>query len=158
MMNCMSTPKPETRLESDPANASLAQRISRQRQILQQLSRDYVREVEQLLIYRALMRGSVYRLRRRCGSLGCHCARPGSSGHVAMVLSWSQEGKTCLRSLWPADLDRIRRLVENHRQLRQHRRSLDQLHRQLLQAVDRFEELLSEPPPQPKRAEGRPGC
>jgi hypothetical protein len=73
-----------------------------------------------------------------------------------MVLSWSQAGKTCLRSLWPADLDRVRRLVENHRQLRQRRRTLDQLHRQLLQAVDRFEQLLCEPAPPAKRPQGRP--
>jgi hypothetical protein len=138
-------------------NASIAQRISRQRQILQQLSTDYARQVEQLLGYRALMRGSLYRLHRRCGNPGCHCAQPGDSRHACMVLSWSQAGKTCLRSLWPADLDRVRRLVENHRQLRQRRRTLDQLHRQLLQAVDRFEQLLCEPAPPAKRPQGRPG-
>jgi hypothetical protein len=50
-------------------NAS-APRISRQRQILQQLSTDYAGQVEQLLGYRALMRGSLYRLHRRCGNPG----------------------------------------------------------------------------------------
>jgi len=135
------------------AEAPLTDRVSRQRQLLQQLSTQYADQVQRLLHYRTLMRGSVYSLRRRCGNPGCHCARPGATRHACTVLSWSQQGKTYLRSLWPADLDRVHRLVENHRQLRQDRRSLDQLHRQLLQALDRFEELLCEAPPPPKRAE-----
>lgn len=130
-----------------------AERLSRQRQLLRQLSTDYARQVQRLLDSRALLRGSVYCLRRRCGNPGCHCAGPGATRHACMVLSWSQQGKTYLRSLWPGDLDRVRQRVENHRQLRQDRRHLDQLHRQLLQAVDRLEELLCEAPPPPKRAE-----
>ena len=131
----------------------LTERVSRQRQLLQQLSTDYARQAQRLLGYRALMRGSVYTLRRRCGNPGCHCAGAGASRHDCLVLSWSQQGKTYLRALWPADRDRVCRLVDNHRQLRQDRRTLDQLHRQLLQTVDRLEELLCEAPPPPKRAE-----
>jgi hypothetical protein len=122
---------------------------SHQRQILDQLAKDYQREVRDVLQHRELVKGSVYLLQTRCGNASCHCARPQGTRHSATVLSWSQSGKTRLRSLTAGDCARIRRLTENYRRLRHARAALIQIHRQILEAVDRLEQALLLPPPAP---------
>lgn len=121
---------------------------SRQRQILDQLAKDYQRQVRDVLQHRELVKGSVYLLKTRCGNASCHCARQGTL-HSATVLSWSQSGKTRLRSLAAGDRARIRRLTEDYRRLRHARAALIQIHRQILEAVDRLEQALLLPPPAP---------
>jgi hypothetical protein len=126
------------------ASAVLA---SRQRQILDQLSAEYARQIRSLLLPRELIKGSVYQIQTRCGNPSCHCAKPSGARHSATVLSWSEAGKTRIRSLPMADRARIRRLTENYRRLRQSRAALVKLHRQILQAIDRLEQTLRLPPP-----------
>lgn len=128
--------------------ASPAQ-ASRQRQILDQLAKDYQRQVRDVLQHRELVKGSVYLLKTRCGHVSCHCARPQGTRHSATVLSWSQSGKTRLRSLAAGDRARIRRLTENYRRLRHSRAALIQIHQQILEAVDRLKQALLLPPPAP---------
>ncbi len=130
--------------------ASPAQ-ASRQRQILDQLAKHYQRQVRDVLQHRELVKGSVYLLKTRCGKASCHCARPQGTLHSATVLSWSQSGKTRLRSLAAGDRARIRRLTENYRRLRQARAALAKLHRQILGAIDRLEQALLLPPPAPAK-------
>ena len=122
---------------------------SRQRQILDQLAEDYQRQVRDVLQHRELVKGSVYLLKTRCGNASCHCARPQGTLHSATVLSWSQCGKTRLRSLAAGDRARIRRLTEDYRRLRRARAALIQIHRQILEGVDRLEQALLLPPPAP---------
>jgi hypothetical protein len=126
------------------ASAALA---SRQRQILDQLSAEYALQIRSLLLPRELIKGSVYQIQTRCGNPSCHCARPDGARHSATVLSWSEAGKTRIRSLPLADRTRIRCLTENYRRLRRSRAALVKLHRQILQAVDRLEQTLRLPPP-----------
>ena len=120
---------------------------SRQRQILDRLAVEYSRHLRDLLQHRELMKGSVYHIQTRCGNPTCHCAKPQGARHSATVLSWSEDGKTRLRSLPAADRARIRRLTESYRRLRQSRAALAKLHRQVLQAIDRLEQALRLPPP-----------
>jgi hypothetical protein len=120
---------------------------SRQRQILDQLVEDYCRQVRDILQPRDLVKGSVYLLKTRCGNASCHCAKPDSPLHLATVLSWSQSGKTHVRSLAAGDRARIRRLTENYRRLRQSRATLIKLHKQALAAIDRLAQALLLPPP-----------
>ena len=122
---------------------------SRQRQILDQLVKDYQRQTREVLQHRELVKGSVYLLKTRCGNPSCHCAKPEGTLHSATVLSWSQSGKTRIRSLAAGDRDRIRRLTENYRRLRQARAALIQIHRQVLGAMDRLTQALLLPPPVP---------
>jgi hypothetical protein len=132
----------------DSAATSLEQ-ASRQRRILDQLAKDYQRQVRDVLQHRELVKGSVYLLKTRCGHASCHCARPQGTLHSATVLSWSQSGKTRLRSLAAGDRARIRRLTEDYRRLRHARAALIRIHRQILEAVDRLEQALLLPPPAP---------
>ena len=129
---------------------------SRQRQILDRLAAEYARHLHDLLQHRELMKGSVYQIQTRCGNPTCHCAKPQGARHSATVLSWSEDGKTRIRSLPAADRARIRPLTGNYRRLRQSRAALAKLHRQVLQAIDRLEEALRLPPPaSPGQRKGR---
>jgi hypothetical protein len=133
-------------LATRPAQAS------RLRQRLQALRADYDRRLESLLPLRQLLKGSVYQLKTRCGKPSCHCASRDGPLHLSTVLSWSQHGRTRLRTLAPGDRVRFARLAESYRRFRQARAALTKLHRQILATVDRLElALLVAPPPPPAR-------
>jgi len=122
---------------------------SRQRALLAKLAEQYRRRLEDLLAPRQLLKGSVYLLKTRCGKPSCHCATPQGPLHSTPVLSWSQGGKTRLRSLSRSDLLRGRRLTQAYRRFRQARAQLVQLHRQILRALNRLQQALQLPPPPP---------
>jgi hypothetical protein len=70
---------------------------------------------------------------------------------LATVLSWSEAGKTRIRSIAQADRARMRGLTENYRRLRQARANLVKLHQQVLDAIDRLAQVLRLPPPSPSQ-------
>jgi hypothetical protein len=61
--------------------------------------------------------GSVNETWRRCGKPNCACAQPGHPGHGPRYL-WtrSADGRTRTRQLAAAELDKVRRELENYRQ------------------------------------------
>jgi hypothetical protein len=128
---------------------------SRQRRVLLGLLEDYRRLIQQILPLRRLLKGSVYELKSRCGKPSCHCSSRQGLLHSTTVLSWSQNGRTRLRSLRPQDRPRLRRAAEDYRRFRQSRARLVKLHRQVLRAVDRLEKALRLPPPPPQQRRGR---
>jgi len=71
------------------------------------------------------------------------------------VLSWSEAGRTRIRSLAVGDRARIRSLAENYRHFRQCRVALAKVHRQILAAMDRLEQALRLPPPPPASVSDR---
>jgi len=85
----------------------------------------------------SLLRGSLIRLRRKCGKPNCRCAR--GKPHTSPALSYSQRGKTGILTLPPGQVARIRTALQRYRQgvRRLERRAdagLRQLARQLRQA------------------------
>ena len=134
-------------INSPKRGATAADRASRQRQILDRLSAEYAQRVHDVLRYRELVKGSVYQMQTRCGNPSCHCAKPHGARHAATVLSWSEAGKARIRSIPQADRARLRDLTENYRGLRQARADLVKLHQQVLDAIDRLEQVLRLPPP-----------
>jgi len=116
---------------------------------------DYQQRLEDLLPLRQLLKGSVYELKTRCGKPACHCASPEGPRHSSTVLSWSERGKTRLRTLPAGDAAHLRHLAEYHRRFRQDRAALVKLHRQILLAIDRLERALLHPPPKPARPKRR---
>ena len=144
------------RKAAQTAARDCASEASRQRQILDNLAKDYDRQLHAVLGHRELMKGSVYEMKTRCGAPSCHCAKAAGRLHSATVLSWSEHSKTCIRSFVAGDQARIRTLTENHRNLRQSRLALTKLHRDILAAMDRLEQAMLVPPPPPaRRAKGR---
>jgi hypothetical protein len=125
-----------------------SERASHLRQTLRALLADYQQRLEDLLPLRQLLKGSVYELKTRCGKPSCHCASPQGPLHASTVISWSERGKTRLRTL-PAGATHLRHLAESHRRFRQDRAALVKLHRQILLAIDRLERALLLPPPKP---------
>jgi len=128
---------------------------SRQRRVLLGLLEDYGRLLSQVLALRELLKGSVYELRTRCGKPSCHCASRQGPLHSTTVLSWSEAGRTRLRSVAPQDRARWRRLTEDYRCFRQGRARLVKIHRQVLRAVDRLEKAMRRPPYKKSRSKKR---
>jgi hypothetical protein len=129
--------------------ATSADRASRLRQALTTLLADYRRQLETLLPLRLLVKGSVYDLHTRCGKPSCHCASDQGPLHTSTVISWSERGKTRLRTLPPAELAHFRHLAENYRRFRQARATLVKLHQRIVAHIDRLETALLLPPPKP---------
>jgi hypothetical protein len=126
---------------------------ARQRQILRDLAAEYERQLRQILQTGELIKGSVYQIETRCGNPGCHCATPRGPLHPATVLSWSEAGRTRMRSLGVDQRTRVRRLSEQYRRVRQARAEVVRLHQQMLHSIDQLEQALRLPPPP---AAGRP--
>jgi hypothetical protein len=129
--------------------ATSPDRASRLRQALKTLLDDCQRQLDTLLSLRQLVKGSVYHLRTRCGKPSCHCASDQGPLHTATVISWSEHGKTRLRTLPPGELAHFRQLAENYRRFRQARAALVKLHRRIVAHIDRLETALELPPPKP---------
>ena len=129
--------------------AASAERASRLRQILLALLHDYQQQLEALLPLRQLVKGSVYDLRTRCGKPSCHCASDQGPLHTSTVISWSEHGKTRLRTLPPGELSHFRSAAENYRRFRQARAALVKLHQRIVDHIDRLEKVLQLPPPKP---------
>ena len=126
-------------------------RASRLRQTLKTLLAGHHRRLQEILPLRQLLKGSVYELQTRCGKPSCHCASAQGPRHSSTVLSWSERGKTRLRTLPPGQRTRLRQLTENYRRFRQARAALVKLHRRILAALDGLERALRLPPPEPAR-------
>ena len=127
--------------------ATSPDRASRLRQALITLLADYRQQLEVLLPLRQLIKGSVYDLQTRCGKPSCHCASQEGPLHTSTVISWSEQGKTRLRTLPPGERSHLRQLAENYRRFRQARAALVKLHRRMLAHIDRLEKALRLPPP-----------
>jgi len=126
-----------------------ADRASRLRLALKSLLDDYQRQIGALLPLRQILKGSVYDLRTRCGKPSCHCASDDGPLHSSPVISWSDHGKTRLRSLPPGERAHFRRLTENYRRFRRARAALVKLHQRIVAHIDRLEAALRLPPPKP---------
>ena len=129
--------------------ATSTERASRLRQTLKTLLADYQRHLDTLLPLRQLVKGSVYDLRTRCGKPTCHCASDQGPLHTSTVISWSEHGKTRLRTLPPGELAHFRQSAENYRRFRQARAALVKLHQRIVAHIDRLEAALELPPPKP---------
>ncbi len=135
--------------------AARADRASRLRLTLKSLLADCQRQLKGLLPLRQLVKGSVYQLQTRCGKPSCHCASDQGPLHTSTVLSWSEKGKTRLRTLPPGERARCQRLTEDYRRFRQARATLVKLHRRMLTTIDQLEKSLRLPPPQPAKKRRR---
>jgi hypothetical protein len=133
-----------------------SQRASRLRLALNSLLAEHQRQLDPLLPLRQLVKGSVYELQTRCGKPSCHCASDEAALHTSTVLSWSEHGKTRLRTLPPGERVRFRQLTENYRRFRQARAALVKLQRRMLAALDQLERALRLPPPKPAARRRKP--
>ena len=120
------------------------QSLSRLRQELRRLLEELERSVEVVFGRDPLVKGSVYEMARKCGKPTCACAR--GQLHRSLVLSWSHQGKTRLKSITPERLQELRRKSEEYLRFRRARAQVTVICKQMLSVIDRIETLRREEP------------
>jgi hypothetical protein len=92
----------------------------------------------------ALVKGNVYELARKCGKPNCTCTR----GHLhrSMVLTWSEEGKSCLVSIPSHRLADVKEKSEEYLRFRRARARVTEICREIVGVMDRIEKLRREEP------------
>lgn len=66
------------------------------------------------LVTPPVLRGSLIRLRRKCGKPNCHCAH--GQPHSSPALSYSLRGQTKLLTLPPALVPKVRAALQRYQQ------------------------------------------
>jgi hypothetical protein len=121
-----------------------AQKLSRLRlELLRFLER--LREILSVVLARTpLVKGNVYEIARRCGTPHCRCTR----GHLHhnMVLTWSERGRTRMRSLSPEKVASIRPKSEEYLRFRRARAEVSVILNRILTVLDEIEDLRRERP------------
>ena len=120
------------------------QSLSRLRQELRRLLEELERSVEVVFGRDPLVKGSVYEMARKCGKPTCACAR--GQLHRSLVLSWSHQGRTRLKSIPPERLQELRRKSEEYLRFRRARAQVTVICKQMLSVIDRIETLRREEP------------
>ncbi len=120
------------------------QSLSRLRQELRHLLADLERSLEVIFARTPLVKGTVYEMARKCGKPSCACTR--GQLHKSLVLSWSHQGKTRLKTVPAEKLSEIRRKSEEYARFRRARAQVSVIHQQMLEVIDRIESLRREEP------------
>lgn len=120
------------------------QKLSRLRVALLALLQQ-LREVLNVALARApLVKGNVYEIARRCSTPNCSCMR--GRLHRNMVLTWSEQGRSHMRSIPPAQLAELRKKSAEYLRFRRARAEVSVLHKKILKVLDQIQELRREAP------------
>lgn len=117
--------------------------FSRLRQSLMQLAGDIRPLVRSMISGKAVVRGTVYELKRKCGKPACKCAR--GELHPCMVLSVSQGGRTKIRAIPRGMLTDVKIRVRRYQKFRRSRARLGEIHKKMLAIIDEMEAMRTEP-------------
>jgi hypothetical protein len=117
-------------------------KFSRLRQSLVGLAEEVRELIEPFLRDQAVIKGSVYELKRKCGKPGCKCAQ--GQLHRRMVVSASDKGKTRLRVIPRGFVSEVQNKVRRYQRLRRARARLVVLHKEMLEVMDEMEAMRRE--------------
>lgn len=120
------------------------QALSRLRQELRRLIEELARSMEVVYQRTPLVKGNIYEIARKCGKPNCVCTR--GQLHKSLVLSWSQQGKTRLKSVSPDKLAELGPKSEEYLRFRRARAQVTAIYKQMLDVIDRIESLRREEP------------
>jgi hypothetical protein len=118
---------------------------SQLRQCLREAGRQIDRQLRALMQRDLLVRGGVYRLRRKCGKPGCRCTH--GHLHESWVFLAREEGVQRMRAVPKGETARWRELAERHRRCRQARRELARQCREALRLAGLLEAARAVAPP-----------
>jgi hypothetical protein len=118
------------------------QSLSRLRQELRSLLSDLERNLEVVFGRTPLVKGNVYEIARKCGKPSCACTK--GQLHKSMVLSWSHQGKTKIKSVPPEKLNEVRIKSEEYLRFRRARAQVTVIHKRMLDVIERIESLRRE--------------
>ena len=124
-------------------------KLSQLRRSLVRLTEEARRLIEPFLSDKAVIKGSLYELRRKCGKAGCKCA--GGELHSSMVVSASEKGRKSLRVIPRGFLVDVRAKVRRYRRLRRSRARLVEVHGQMLKLMDKLERMRRDEVPRVER-------
>jgi hypothetical protein len=113
-------------------------RLSRIRQSLHELAGEIQDLVPVFAERHALVKGTVYEQRRKCGKPSCHCAT--GEPHRSMILSRSEEGRTRLTGIPSGHLKDLQFLTERYQRFRRARARLGQIYKKMIVLIDQLEE------------------
>ena len=119
--------------------------VSQLRQRLRATGQQINRCLRTLMEHEPLLRGSVYRLRRRCGKTGCRCTR--GELHESWVFLSREKGVQRLRVVPRGQTACWRERAEDYRRFRRAQRELGRLVREALRLAGEIERLRAVPPP-----------
>lgn len=121
---------------------------------LEQRRAAVLRQISELEDFRA---GSITGTGGRCGNPGCHCHRPGDSGHSPHPrLTYKVDGKTITESFaTPAAQRQAEREIETFRQYRQLERSFVALNEKICRSRPVEDTLSPEEKKRPRRSRTR---
>src|SRR6056297_1961781 len=107
---------------------------SQLRKRLQQRKKEAGDLLRVLMRRRSLVRGSVYKLRRKCGKEGCRC----QDGHLheSWVLSVSEKGKKRMRAVPKGKRTEWQAMADRYRRFRRARARLVKLFDEIIKLVD----------------------
>jgi hypothetical protein len=92
-----------------------------------------------------LLRGGVYRLRRKCGKAGCRCAR--GELHESWVVLTREKGIQRMRAVPKGQLAKWRAWAERYRRFRLARQELTRQYREALRLAGLLEAARAVAPP-----------
>ena len=93
-----------------------------------------------------LIRGSVYRLRRKCGKAVCRCQQ--GHLHESWVLSVPEKGRKRMRVVPKGKRLKWQQMTDRYRRFRRARARLVKLFAEMMRLVDEVERERTVPPPQ----------
>ena len=113
-------------------------RLSRIRQSLHELAKEIEQLVPIFAERHALIKGTVYEQRRKCGKPTCHCAN--GEPHRSMILSRSDEGRTKLMAIPSGHLKDLQLLTERYQRFRRARARLGKIYKAMIRLIDQLEQ------------------
>lgn len=125
------------------------EKFSQLRQTLLHLAGEIEGLVKPVFSDRPVIKGTVYELKRKCGKLGCKCAR--GELHTRMVVSASERGKTRLQVIPHGSLVEVQTKVRRYQDLRRVRARLGDIYRKMLKVMDEMEAMRREEVSSPDR-------
>ena len=118
---------------------------SRLRQQLSAAGEQFGRTLKTFLGHKPLLRGNVYRNRRKCGKDGCRCTR--GELHESWVYHVREAGVQSMRAVPKGQLAKWRAWTEHYRRFRLARRELASQYREMLRLIDLLESARAVTPP-----------
>jgi hypothetical protein len=123
------------------------------RRQLSEAGRLFDLQLRTLLQRDLFVRGSVYRLRRKCGKAGCRCTR--GTLHESWVLLARGQGVRRMRAVPKGAVGRWKAWAQGYRRFRLARRELARQYQEIWRLVDQLEDARALPPPDTANKEGR---
>jgi hypothetical protein len=124
--------------------ASKRAHLSRLRQSLRRLAYEIESLLPVFMETTALVKGTVYEQRRKCGKPTCACAT--GKPHSTNVLSRSEGGRTRLMTIPSGRLVELRILTKRYRRFRRSRARMVEIHKKMITLINELETVRRQDP------------